>query len=283
MNDYDLLSMSDGMQVFMFRLEDVPYGVRIEHLLAISQDMRSLREVPSRAHGFVGLIEYLGTVVPVLDLAQMLGRKNRREMNEELISLLNAREKDHLEWLDALERSITNDLPFTGERDPHRCTFGHWLDSYKHSDPALAELFADFDAPHKRIHALADELLEKERKEGKEAALLALALERRITLQTLLRAFEFVRETLRSSLHEVLMYVTLDGRTPRMALRVDDIQNILAFEEGDRIPLDAIELPARAISRELISDYLRGKVGDCFLLDPRGLIHAAETGRQQAA
>lgn len=282
MNDYDLLSMSDGMQVFMFRLEDVPYGVRIEHLLAISQDMRSLRQVPSQAPGFVGLIEYLGTVVPVLDLARMLGRKSRREMNEELISMLNAREKDHLEWLAALERSITNDLPFTGERDPHRCTFGRWYDGYQ-PEPDLAELFKDFDAPHQRIHALADELLEKARKEGKEAALKLLAVERQTTLAGLQRTFDFVRETLRSNLHEVLMYVTLDGRTPRMALRVDDIRNILAFEQSDRISLDAIELPTRAIPRELISDYLRGKVGDCFLLDPRGLIHAAEMGRQQAA
>lgn len=282
MNDYDLLSMSDGMQVFMFRLEDVPYGVRIEHLLAISQDTRSLRQVPSQAPGFVGLIEYLGTVVPVLDLARMLGRKSRREMNEELISLLNAREKDHLEWLGALERSITNDLPFTGERDPHRCAFGRWYDSYQ-PEPDLAELFKDFDAPHQRIHALADELLEKARKDGKEAALKMLVVERQTTLAGLQRTFDFVRETLRSNLHEVLMYVTLDGRTPRMALRVDDIRNILAFEQSDRIPLDAIELPTRAIPRELISDYLRGKVGDCFLLDPRGLIHAAETGRQQAA
>lgn len=282
MSDYDLLSLSNGLQVFMFRIEGVPYGVPIEHLLAISQDTRSLREVPSLAPGFVGLIEYLGSVVPVLDLAKMLGRKTRREMNEEFITLLDAMEKDHLDWLGALEQSIVNELPFTKERNPHRCAFGRWYDSYQ-PEPEFEELFKEFDVPHKAIHALADTLITKAREEGKQIALELLALERQTTLARLQRTFEFVRETLRSSLHEVLLYVTLDGRTPRMALRVDDIRNILAFEEGDRIPLHAIELPAKAIPRALISDYLRGKAGDCFLLDPQGLIHAAETGHQQAA
>lgn len=280
---YDnLLTLSGDIQVFCFRIENVPYGVRIGHVLAIDQDVSRLRALPAKAPGFVGLIEYLGVVVPVIDLAQMLGRKSDRELKEELIETLTMREGDHLNWINALEESLIHDTPFSGERDPHRCAFGRWYDSFV-PPQGLEGLFAEFDAPHKRIHALARELLDQAQREGKEAAHKALALERGTTLQDLRRTFEFVRLSLRSSLHSVLLYVTSDGRTPRMALRLDDINDILSFKESERVPLDSIELPPGAIDRELISDYLRGRAGDCFMLNPHELVHRAETAYRQTA
>ncbi len=283
MNDYNLLSMSGDIQVFSFWVEEVPYALRIEHVLTISQDVSRLRKVPGDVPGFIGLIDYQGAVVPVIDFAHMLGRRNSGESKEELIGLLHAREKDHLEWIGALEHSLRTGEMFSKERNPHRCAFGCWYDQYAPTDESFASIYADFDAPHKRVHALADELIDLAAREGRDRALAALAVERGTTLQTLQRIFEFAREGLQSSQHAVMLYITSDGRTPRMALRIDDISDILSFEERDRVPLDRIELPAGAIARNMISDYLRGKAGDCLLLEPDALVRMADQARHRAA
>jgi chemotaxis signal transduction protein len=282
MHDYNLFNMTGDIQVFRFWVEKVPYALRIEHVLAISQDMSRLREMPGDLPGFLGLIDYQGTVVPVIDFAHMLGRRNEAERKEELIALLSAREKDHLEWLAALEHSLREGVPFTKERNPDRCAFGQWYASYKPQDDALAMVYSDFDAPHRRIHALADELLQLASREDREAALQRLDLERQTTFRVLQRTFNFVRDALRSSQHAVLLYITSDGRTPRMALRIDDISDILTFSERERVPLDRIGLPAGAISRDLVSDYLRGKAGDVLLLEPDTLVRLADQARARA-
>lgn len=283
MNDYNLLSISGDIQVFSFWVEDVPYALRIEHVLTISQDVSKLRKVPGDVPGFVGLIDYQGAVVPVIDFAHMLGRRNSRESKDELIDLLYAREKDHMEWINSLEHSLRHGETFTKERNPHRCVFGRWYDEYTPTDESFSAIYADFDAPHQRVHALADELIDLAARDGTDVALRQLAIERDTTLKTLHRTFDFARESLRSSQHTVLLYITSDGRSPRMALRIDNISDILTFDEKDRVSLDRIELPAGAIAKDMISDYLRGKAGDCLLLEPDTLARLADQARSRAA
>ncbi|MFN3876020.1 MAG: CZB domain-containing protein, partial [Flavobacteriales bacterium] len=264
----DLLSMQGELQVFTFAIEGVPYALEVAHVLTISQDTSRLRQIPSILPGFIGLIDYQGTVVPALDFAHLLGRKNKEERRDELIAMLEAREKDHLDWLDALEHSLDTGQPFTKEKNPHKCAFGRWYDSYQPEDEVLKSIWTDFDAPHQRIHALADELQEVARIQGREEAMARLSLKRHTTLQALRRTFEFARENLRSSHHTVFLYLTSDGRTPRLALRLDDISDIRGYELEDAVPLDAIHLPPGAIPKDLIQSYLRGASGDALLLAP---------------
>lgn len=278
----DLLSMQGELQVFTFAIEGVPYALEVAHVLTISQDTSRLRQIPSTLPGFIGLIDYQGTVVPALDFAHLLGRQNQEERKDELIAMLEAREKDHLDWLDALEHSLATGQPFTKEKNPHKCAFGRWYDSYEPEDEALHTIWPDFDAPHKRIHALADELLEVERMQGRGDAMARLRLERETTLKALHRTFEFARESLRSSQHTVFLYLTSDGRTPRLALRLDDISDIRGYELEDAVPLHAIELPPGAIPKDLIQSYLRGASGDALLLAPESLLRLAERAAAQA-
>lgn len=278
----DLLSVQGDLQVFTFAIEGVPYALEVAHVLTISQDTSRLRPIPSPLSGFIGLIDYQGTVVPALDFAHLLGRKNQEEHKAELMALLDAREKDHLDWLDALEYSLSAGQPFTKERNPHKCAFGRWYDSYQPADEALGSMWQDFDAPHKRIHALADELLEVARQQGTDAALERLRLERETTLKALHRTFEFARESLRSSQHTVFLYLTSDGRTPRLALRLDDISDIRGYEREDAVPLERIELPPGAIPKDLVHAYLRGASGDALLLAPDTLLRLAERAAAQA-
>jgi chemotaxis signal transduction protein len=280
----DLLSAQGDLQVFCFAIEGVPYALQVMHVLTISQDDSRLRRIPSPLPGFIGLIDYQGTVVPVLDFAHLLGQKNQAELKQELIALLEQRERDHLDWLDALDQSLRHGTPFTKERDPDKCAFGRFYASYQPQDEALKLIWAEFDAPHRRIHALASTLLDQAAQGAREAALQQLQLERDTTLQSLRRTFAFARDALRTGQHTVYLYLTSDGRTPRLALRLDDISDIRGYAWKDRIPLDAIELPPHAMPKDLISAYLRGAgQQDCLLLEPEHLLQLAERMMQGAA
>ena len=67
------------------------------------------------------------------------------EVTQKLIQLFTEKEKDHHDWLNALEESIVDGVPFTKAKDPHQCAFGKWYDKFQ----TLAGRFILF---HRRCH-----------------------------------------------------------------------------------------------------------------------------------
>ncbi len=142
------------------------------------------------------MVEFQGSAVPVLDFANLLGFNSGVEKNAQLIQLLNEREKDHVEWISAMENSLLNDVPFTKAKDPNKCAFGQWYDTFKSRDETLMEVQAEFDKPHKQIHAMADKLLDMKKDGDLDHALRILRSERNVTLKRLMKRFEQARPEL---------------------------------------------------------------------------------------
>lgn len=267
----------NGLRAFTFWISDTLYAIDIAKVLTISQETSHIQSLPAQAKGLVGMVEFQGNAIPVLDFANMLGFPSGIEKNSKLIDLLSEKEKDHIEWVTALEDCLTHNTSFTKPKDPHKCAFGKWYDNYTCRDDTFMELLSEFDTPHKKIHALADKLILMEKDEGIDKALKALKLERRLTLTRLLKRFEQARAHLRESSRQVLLYITENGKTPIVALRIDDINDVIDFKSEQFKPMDRINNILNESASELIIAYLKQKdLADCLLIETSNLEKVAK-------
>ncbi len=226
-------SEKDSMTVMTLYIEDSLYAIPIENVVSLSKETDHVQELPIQAPGLIGISHYQDTVVPVVDIAQRIGVKSGTQGKKELVDALSAREQDHIEWLDALEKSIATGEKFTKARDPHQCAFGKWYDNFETRNEALNEIMAQFATPHEQIHALADKLLAMRDSGDKDAALRELEFQRITTLKRLRSLFSHAREQLAEMMRSILLYVTCDGVTPSYALLIDEVHDAVTYNLKD--------------------------------------------------
>ena len=274
-NQPSLENDSEALTVFTFWIGDELFAIDIANILSITQDLDDLLKTPVKSKGLTGIINYLGNPVAVYNFAEMLSIPSTRELKSGLVDLLDAREKDHVDWIDALEKSLKEGVPFEKARDPHMCAFGKWYDKFETRDEALTDIMSNFDEPHKKIHALADELLGLKEQGQLDVALEKLHLARITTLNHLKKHFSHARDQILDSLHTVVINITNDGAKPVVALLIDEIHEVMNFTQTDLIGLDRIGLD----EIEGMEGYFRGYLGgednktSCLLLDTENLLN----------
>lgn len=255
-------------QIFTFFVEDMMFGLDIENVLMLGQEVNEIQRLPLEERGFCGVVKYQGSVVPVLDYAHRLGIPSGMDVKTELLNILSDREKDHIEWVNALEVSLTNHAAFTKATSPDECAFGKWYNKFDTRDETLKELMEAFKEPHNRIHALAEKLLGL-RDNGEETeALEILAYERATTLRRLIALFARARDQIQSGMRQVLLFVTLDGKTPRYALLIDEINDVMNYSASDFQSSRAGALGSfRKIEDVIEGIFTRKDTPDCLFFD----------------
>lgn len=165
-----------------------------------------------------------GRTVTMLDARIRLGYPSRRAETDALVALLEAREADHVRWVDTLLDCIDNDKPFTLARDPHACAFGKWYDHYVPPNMALKQHMAKFDEPHQAVHALADEAEQLLRTRGRAAAHERIEIFRSISLGRMRQLFRDARRLLQEEVREIAITHETDGQL--VGLIVDEVEAV---------------------------------------------------------
>lgn len=255
-------------QIFTFYVNDMMFGLKVENVLMVGQDLQNIQKLPVEERGFCGVTKFQGVVVPVLDFAHRIDIPSGFDSKAKLLTTLAQREKDHEEWIDALANSIKTGVKFTKAKNPDECEFGIWYKNFKTWDETLKELLTAFEEPHLAIHALANELLLLT-ESGKQAeALDILERARHTTLQRLLAVFARVKEQIKSSMRQVLLFVTDDGRSPRYALMLDDVNDVINYSASDFQPSNNGPLSIMPIIEAVIDGvYTKNNQQDCLFFN----------------
>jgi chemotaxis signal transduction protein len=255
-------------QIFTFFIEDMMFGLDVENVLMLGQDISDIQRLPVEERGFCGVTKYQGTIVPVLDFAHRLGVASGMDVKSELITTLTEREKDHVEWMNALEVSIKTGAAFVKALNPDECAFGKWYNKFETRDETLQELLQVFDEPHRKIHSLGEELLALRDHDKIDEALERLQHERATTLRRLRALFSRAREQIQGGMRQVLLFVTLDGKTPRYALIIDDINDVINYmpSELQSSRSGALGLISQ-IENVIEGIYARDDLPDCLYFD----------------
>lgn len=181
------------------------------------------------------VFDFDGQPIELHNFSQIIGSHSQAIDIAELISLLDQREQDHISWIKALEHSIVTGEEFTKATDPHQCAFGLWYDQYTPDDNELADIMTRFDAPHKRIHSLAEKLLNLAKlQDGVKKAMSILNDEKTSTLKELIRIFDMARSRLEDLLKPVILIIQKDNLD--FAIELDNIGGIKDFSSTDWLP-----------------------------------------------
>ncbi len=273
-------SMGDALNAFTFWVGDSLFAINLENVLSVEQDNNAIQPDPFEGRGSLGIVKHHGVPVRVFDFAEFLGISSCSDQKETLISTLVTREQDHVDWLNALEHSIKTDEPFTKARNPHHCAFGQWYDHFETRDEELKEIMSQFDTPHQRIHSLADKLLGLKEKGYSEHALKDLGVERITTLVELRRLFDRARGQIQDSIRSVLLFVTTDGKAPRVALRLDEISDMVSFTSDQITNTSTLGVASEERLARALKGYLStGSDKDCLLVDVEGLLETVLSNR----
>lgn len=233
-----------------------PTGATVE---LMSSSAAAVTRVPMSPKFVRGVINHRGSIIPVVNTRRLLGLPSIESQAQELIRIVDAREQDHVEWLDALERSIRSGGEFSKQTDPTRCAFGRWftetmndraqLQFLSRFDQTVRTTLADMDGPHRRIHRLADRLLGMRDDGNTDGALAILADEGSSTLGELKRLFGKIRDAAKSGIKTMLVITELGDR--RAAFEVDAVLTV-----EDCPDADIESLPDSATG----SEFMRGLV-----------------------
>ncbi|MBA4393663.1 MAG: hypothetical protein C0407_08940 [Desulfobacca sp.] len=218
-------------------------------------DSPTCTAVPNMPNYFRGVIDLMGEALPLIDTRIKLSIPSRQEEVSEFVKIFMMRKQDHLNWINKLKNAVNNDEKITVEKDPHKCAFGKWYDTYIPSTLALASYMKRFDIPHKAIHYLAVQAEELIQAGQKEQAKLIIQTAENKELLNLIKLFDGFEEQMKQSYHEYAIVVAHKGR--KYSLSVDAINY---FEKMDEI---VHKLPFLInIDEKIISGIGRKKVGD---------------------
>lgn len=210
--------------------------------------MPSVSDVPNTPSEVRGVFILRERTLPVLDLRVRLGMSSLAEDTDALIELLTAREADHVNWLNQLEASVAEGTLFTLTTDPHACAFGKWYDSYETDNLLVAGLLKKFDAPHKRIHGIADQIVALEKSGDIEAARALIERTREGDLAEMIKLFDRLRTQILDSLREIAIVVNVDGRP--YAVAVDGVETVSRLSEAD---VDAVSDALSQAENEMVA------------------------------
>jgi chemotaxis signal transduction protein len=224
-----ITSSTQTISAFTFYISDTLYAIETENVLSVKAELEDIKPMPVKKRGILGVYKYQEVVVPVFDYAGLIGVDSGQQIMQSLIEHLEAREKDHIIWLDDLEKSIDEGVPFTKALNPHDCAFGKWYDNFKTRDLILQEILEQFDAPHKHIHSLANKLLTLCDNGKQNQAMEQLHFEKHSTLRRLQSLFHQAREQIKSVMRPIIIFTTKDGIIPTLGILVDEINDVIEY------------------------------------------------------
>lgn len=243
-----------------------PTGSTVE---LMSSSAATVTRVPKSPRFVRGVINHRGSIIPVVDTRSLLGLPTAAQQASELINLLDKRTKDHENWMDTLEASVRNGTPFTQQTDHNLCAFGRWYNEIT-GDARKMQMLArygqsvrvamvEMDAPHKRIHALAEELLSLCEDGKREKAIERLEHERATTFTLLRTLMGRVSSAVKAGFQPMLVITERGER--KVAFEVDAVHTVKDCAESD---IDA--LPETATGAEFMTGLVHQPDGGYILI-----------------
>jgi purine-binding chemotaxis protein CheW len=179
--------------------------------------------------------------IDVMDVRSILGMDSLRQETEAIGKILEEREADHCNWLKELNSCVEENREFRLAKDPHKCKFGQWYDRLlanemgmarlTNNDLALIDLLTQFDQPHKRIHSVAERVIERMAAGDAAGAKKIVEDTRSTELASLRRVFAKCRDQLKIARSGLLFVLTVEGSV--FGALVDRVSEVVSFSEDD--------------------------------------------------
>lgn len=210
----------------IFKIDGSLYCMNSRYLSSIRQ-MPAYEKVAHAPASVMGMFRHGDQVVSLIDLRTELGMTSMSQDCEEFEKMIDARKQDHINWVTELERCALSGEPFLLAKDPHKCAFGKWYDSYETDNQTVSFHLRKIDTPHKKLHKAAFDVenclqdCDNCRREQCLKSLLKSIKEE--TVPSIMGLLDETKDLFRSSIYKEMVLI-LDG--VNWGIAVDEIEGI---------------------------------------------------------
>lgn len=216
----------------VFTLGGNAYAVNSSFVNGIEMKPKNVIPLPEAPDTYRGLVERRGEVYPLLDMRKTFHFPTIDEETERFKAMMEQRKKEHIEWIDELERCAETGKPFELATDPHKCAFGMWYDQFSKENSAAAVLIRGIEAPHAKLHETAHEVLSAVQNGDKETAAKLIRKARKEYVPKIIEAIDESEHAYKSTFKETV--VVLKEGDQMLGLLVDKVLAVdkIHFIEG---------------------------------------------------
>jgi chemotaxis signal transduction protein len=255
-------------QVLTFFVQDMMFGLNVENVLMLDQNVDRIQPVPLEERGFCGVVKFQGTVVPVLDFAHRLGIASGLDDKKAMLEQLKQHEATHLSWVNSLAEALRHSQSFYLDLDVSDCASTLWFRQFESRDETLNDLINAFREPHQALHEAG--ALAVRQAQGQDPEKMAALFTQTAApyLQKMHSLSRRAREQVESDMRQVLLFVTDDGKTPRYALLIDEINDVISYDASSfQSSSEGALAQVRKLAELLGGVFSRDNEQDCLFID----------------
>ena len=115
------------------KIEDGYYAFNLDNVQRIVES-KELTNISDGSIYIDGIMTYENRAIEIINLRRVL---NFKEYENEMRELFEKLIQQHNKWIEALEDSIKNGVPFTLTTNSHLCDLGKWLDKFVSYDATI--------------------------------------------------------------------------------------------------------------------------------------------------
>lgn len=217
----------------LVEIDAVIYAISCEVVLSLSQ-VPTITPLPKTPKEVRGVIDFRKRQIQLIDTRVLLNLKSISDEINDFVAMIDQRYKDHMNWLETLERTVREDTEFTLTTDPHKCAFGKWYDAYKptKSNIHFSSVFSKFDKPHKAIHQIGIKTKELIDAGKRDEAMKLINSVKHSELKQMLYLFDEIKEAYKDSSKEIVVVIGEDEHKC-IGLSIDQVASIEPLFEID--------------------------------------------------
>lgn len=277
------IKRSEQKQLFTFFVQDMLFGLDVGQVLMLDQHIDRIQPLPVEEQGFSGVIKFQGLMVPVLDFAHRLNMQSGLDSKKALIAEFKSQLQWHQQWFDSLAAAIRDKEAFQLDLEAAECASSLWLRHFETRDDTLNELVSALVEPHEQLHNAGVTALRQA--QGQDPNHMATLFRQQASqlLQKFKNLIARACEQLQSDMRQVLLFVTEDGVTPRYALLIDEINDVISYDASNfQSSASGALAQFRKIGDVLTGVYTHDSQPDCLYFDLNKLADNAALQTAQA-
>jgi len=193
--------------------------------------------MPNMPEHVKGIIKHRDELYKIVDFRKILSFKSIDEEMAEFRNMIDQRERDHINWLLGLEKSVDENRKFKLTTDPHKCAFGLWYDKYETDNYLISEILKKFDLPHKKIHSIAVQIEDFKRAKMFDEAKKMIEQTRDNELSLMKNLFSKLKERVESNTQELA--ILFQNSSTKSGIAVDKIISVQYISDVTKKNLDS--------------------------------------------
>jgi len=205
----------------IFTLNGNAYAVNSRYVNGINMRAEDVTPLPDAPDIYRGLVKIREEVCPLLDMRKLFHFLTLDEETANFRDMMEQRKKDHVKWIDTLERCIETGEKFTLTTDPHKCAFGMWYDKFTTENHSAGFHLKKIEEPHRLLHESAPIILKAVEQGDTKTAERLLKKARSEYVPKIISVIDESENAYRSTFRENVIFLS-DGEQ-MLGLLVDEV------------------------------------------------------------